>query len=160
MRYNGQPISANAVKLGGGYRKPSSEPLFQLFNDLVYCWADRDIIQCHMQYLVHPGPVGMRIFPAGNGPVIINSAIIIRTKKRAWHRFENIVTIFVNPKIIGYKLRWLNFQRFSHSLYIPVSDTRAQRPAAIGTSEAIDLRKHFFMQAVKRLIKFPGILFG
>jgi len=72
-------------EIAGKCRKRSTELLSQLFNNLINCRANCYILQGDVEYLVHARPVSMRVFAAGNRPVVINNTVVIIIEKWARH---------------------------------------------------------------------------
>ena len=83
---------------------------FQSFNNLEYCRTGETVFKSQRQHLVKTASVGVRVFAAGTGTVIINGTIVFQIKERAGHGFENKITILILYQVISQQLDGFNAQ--------------------------------------------------
>jgi len=83
---------------------------------------------------------------------MVNQAVVVRSQKRTGRGFENIVAIFVNPKLVFYKIRLFHALCFGNAFNIFNGDERLQSLAAIGTLQAVYLVENLIVQSMNNII--------
>lgn len=113
------------------------------------------ILNCQRVYLVKLFPVRMRVLAASFRSVLINTAIVIRSQKRARHRPEYIVFILVDMQMACYHFVRLDTQCLCNPFDVAVGNTRAQRTATVTAFQAVYRVEHLFVDGMNRIIQYP-----
>lgn len=100
----------------------------------------------------------MRVFAAGLGPNIINSAGIICLEKGAGQLLEHPVAVFIQPQVGRLKLPGFEPEVLGHALLIAFGPKWPRGLAAVGAIQAVGFGKDFLVKPMNYTVEVMGCL--
>lgn len=101
----------------------------------------------------------MRVFPAGARPVVIHAATVVREKKWAWRRDQNVIIVIIDTKVLFNEGGRTNPEVPGQAFDVALVKYRAGSLATVRTLQAIGGRKNLVVKTVHGCVELPRIRF-